>query len=75
MVPFKICLLLVGNSLKTYICSSRESDSNASPVQIHIPILNRVAKSIEDILRYHKISFDTLNTLVTRKYRFSKNSF
>ena len=29
-------------------------------------------KSIEDILRYHKISFDTMNTLDTRKYRFSK---
>jgi len=34
--------------------------------------LNRVAKSIEDILRYHKLIFDTLNTLVTRKYRFSE---
>jgi len=40
----------------------------------YIPILNQIAKSIEDILRYHEISFDTLNTMVTRKYRFS-NSF
>ena len=38
----------------------------------YIPNLNRVAISIEDIhvLRYHKISIDTLNMLVTRKYRF-----
>jgi len=41
----------------------------------YIPIFNRVATSLEDILRYHKISFDTLNTLVTRKYRFSKKIF
>ena len=34
--------------------------------------LNRVAKLIEEILMYHKISFDTLITLVTRKYMFSK---
>jgi len=33
----------------------------------YISILNRVAKLIEDISRYHKVSFDTLNTLVTRK--------
>ena len=35
---------------------------------ISIPILTRVVKSIEDILRYHEISFYTLNTLVSRKY-------
>jgi len=34
-----------------------------------------IAKSIEDIFRFHKISFDTLNTLVTRKYRLSKSFF
>jgi len=28
---------------------------------------------IEDILRYHKIGFDDLNTLVTIKYRYKKN--
>ena len=38
----------------------------------YIAILNWDAKSIEDILRYHIISFDTLNT---RKYRFSKKLF
>jgi len=31
------------------------------------PVLNRVAISIEDILKYHKMSFDTPNTLVIRK--------
>ena len=41
----------------------------------YIPIINRVAKSIESILRYYKISFDTLNTVVTRKYRFLKKIF
>jgi len=28
--------------------------------------------SIDDILGYHKISVDTLNTLARRKYRYSK---
>ena len=41
-----------------------------------IPILNRVAKSTVDKLRYHKISLDTLNTLVGGKYFFlEKNPF
>jgi len=34
---------------------------------------NWVAKSIKEILSYHKIRFDTLNTLVKRKYRFPKS--
>ena len=41
----------------------------------YIPILNQVAKSIEKILRYYKISYDTLNTTVTRKKGFPKFSF
>ena len=46
-----------------------------SPVkQIH-SFLNRVAILIGGILRYHKISFVTLNTLVTGKCMFSKKSF
>jgi len=30
---------------------------------------------IAEILRYHKISFDSRKTLVTRKYRFLKTYF
>jgi len=46
-----------------------------SPVkQIH-SFLNRVAILIGGILRYHKISFVTLNTLVTGKCMFSKKIF
>ena len=37
-----------------------------------IPILNLISKSIEDILRYRKISFDTLNTLVTGNIGFQQ---
>jgi len=66
----KLCLLSVGNSFKTGIISV--DLRRFSLFNIYISILNRVAKSIEDILRYHKISFDILNMLVTRKYRFSK---
>ena len=58
-----------------YICWSQKSVSNTSLFNRYIPILNRVAKSSKDILRYHKISFDTLNTLVTSKYRFLKMFF
>ena len=64
-----ICLLPFGNSFKTCIISVDLGKA--------FPILNRVAihVSAEDILRYHTISFNTLNMLVTRKYRFSKKIF
>ena len=39
----------------------------------YITTLNRVVNSIEGILRYHKISFNTLDTLVPRKYIFNYN--
>ena len=63
------CIFSVGNSFKTYICWSLISCLTDT-----FQFLNQVAKSIEDLLRYHKISFDTPNTLVTRKCRFSKKS-
>jgi len=68
-----VCLLSVGNSFKTCIITVdlRKGWQRFSLFNRYIPIFNRVAKSIEDILRYQKISFDTLNKLVTRKYRFS----
>jgi len=70
------CLLSVGNSFKTWMISvDLRKALRFSLFNRCIPILNRVAKSMEDILRYHKIPFNTLNTLVTRKYRFSKISF
>jgi len=61
-----ICILTVGNSFKTCIISVNLGKA-LQPVFLlnrYIPILNRVAKSTEDILRYHQIRFDTLNTLV-----------
>jgi len=59
-----ICLLSDGNSFKTCIISV--DLGNASVILFsfnrYILFLNGVAKSIEDILWNHTISFDTLNT-------------
>jgi len=52
--------LSIGNSFKTCIIT----------VDLGKAFLNRVAKSIGDIFRYHKIIFDTISMLVTRKYWF-----
>jgi len=52
-----ICLLSVCNSFKPRIVSVDH---------------RKGFKSIEDMLRYHKVSFDILNTLITRQYRFFK---
>ena len=75
VVPL-LCLLSVGNSFKTCIISVGlgRALQRFSLFNRYIPILNRVAKSIEELLRYHKISFHTctLNTLVTRKHSFSR---
>jgi len=62
-----LCRLAIHLKLVLYLLISEKRLFNR-----YIPILNRVAESIEDILRYHKESFDKLDTLVTRKYRFSK---
>jgi len=73
-----ICLLSVGNSFKTCIISVDlgKALQHFSLFNRYNPILNPVAKSIEDILRYHQIRLDTLNTMVKRKYRvFEKNFF
>ena len=61
----------------TCICWFWKSVASLLPVQQIHSVFNLVAKSIEDIilLRYHKTNFDTLNLLVTRKYRFSKKPF
>jgi len=68
-----ICLLSAGNSFKTCIISVDlgKALQGFDPSNRYIPILNQVAKSIEVILRYHILSFDTVNTLVTRNSRFS----
>jgi len=72
-----ICILSVGKSFKTCTISVDigKAFERISLCNRYILNLNRVAKSIEDILRYNKISFMKLNTLVTRKYRFSKVFF
>jgi len=59
-----ICLLSIGNLFKTCIISVDLGKTLVTffPVQQIHSNFNRVAKSIEDILRYHKISFDTLNS-------------
>jgi len=61
-----ICLLLVGNSFKTCMISVdlEKALQRFSLFNRYIPILNRVAKFRKDIhvLRYHKISFNALNT-------------
>jgi len=67
------CLLLVGTSYKTCIIpvDLRKVLVLLFPVQqIHSNF-----KTSCQTVRYHKISFDKLNTLVTRKYRFSFFSF
>jgi len=62
--PTLLCLLLAMN-LKLISIDLGKVLVMVFPVQQIIPILNRVARSIEDILRYHKISSDTLHMLVT----------
>jgi len=64
-----ICLLLsVGNSFKTYIIYvDLRKLGNAFSFSTDTFQLNRVAKLKEDKIRYHKISFNTLNTLGTRR--------
>ena len=59
-----ICLLSVGNSFKTCIITVDlyKALQCFSLFNRYIPILNRFAKSIEEILRYHKISFDRIYT-------------
>jgi len=56
-------------SSKTGIISAdfRKALQRFSLFNRYIPILKQVAELIEDILRYHIISFDTLHMLVTRK--------
>ena len=69
-----IWLLSVGNSCKTCIISVDLGEALVTllPVQQMHYIFNRVAESIEDIERYHKISFATPSMSVTIKYMFSK---
>jgi len=71
------CLLSVSNSFKTCIISVDLGKAFKCFFHFnrYIPILNRVAKSIENILRYHKVSFDTQDTLVTKIIGFRKRSF
>jgi len=74
-----IYLLSIGNSFKTCYTSVDLGKALVAlfhAEQIH-SIFKPIAKSIEDILRYHKICFYTLITSVTRKYtgRFSKIFF
>jgi len=59
---------IISNSLYTCIIfvDLGKAFKRFSMFNRYIPIVTRVAKPIEDILRYHKTSFDTLNTLVTR---------
>jgi len=70
-----ICILSVGNLFKT--CNISVDLGKMLPrfslFNRYILILNRVAKSIVDILRYHKIMFYTLNTLVTKHIGFRKS--
>ena len=68
-----ICLLSVGNSLKTCVLSVDIEKTLVTlfPVQ---QIHSHFKPSCKLDRGYHKISFDTINTLVTRKVfeRFSK---
>jgi len=68
-----ICLLSVGNSFKSCIIYV----DFFSMFNRNIPILNRVARSIDDILRYEKVSFDTstLGTCLTKIKVFEKYLF
>ena len=56
--------------LVLYLLISEKHYYQFSLFNRYILILNRVAKSIEDIFWYPKISFDTQNLLITRKCRF-----
>jgi len=72
-----ICLLSVGNSLKTCVISVDIEKTLVTlfPVQqIHSHFKPSCNLDRGHIKVYHKISFDTINTLVTRKVfeRFSK---
>jgi len=72
------CIILsIGNSFKTCIISVDlgKAFKRFSLFNRYIPILNPIARHIEDILGYHKLSVDTLNALVIRTYNFPKNFF
>jgi len=86
----KTCILFVdlGKALVTHFPVEQiHVHSNFKPVDLQIALLmllpvqqihsnlNRFAKTIEDILGYHKTSFDTINMLVTKNYRFLKIFF
>jgi len=67
-----ICPSSVGNSFKTCIKSV-----DLGKTLPHFSLFNRsiIILKLPHWLRYHKISIDTLNMLVSRKCRFSKKIF